>query len=442
MTTPTRPDIRTISIDQIKRAAYNPRIDLQPGDAEYEAIARSLDEFGMVEPLIWNERTGNLVGGHQRLKILIGRGDTDAIVSVVDLDDERERALNVALNRVQGRWDPAALGELLRALPAGLIDVTGYQRGQVDELLRDLQREADKAARAAAPAAIDDAPDQPKTATTKPGELWILGRHRLICADATDTKAIKKLMKGDAARLMATDPPYGIAYTDANRVLADRKRRAKIDKEGGNTRDKSLHQRQEIWTDPIAGDAFDSVTEPERVRELLAGVFTAAAAVFALEASAAWYVWHDLRAPEPVRQAIADAGGIIHRQIVWVKGAFNFGLGDYHLQHETAFYGWRQGNRPTFYGERNQSTTWQIAHDTNKRVHPTQKPVALFQRPIENHTLAGDVVFEPFGGSGSQLIAAETLDRRCYLVELDATWCDVIIERWQQHSGGKARRSR
>ena len=202
-------NIKKIPISKIKPAAYNPRKDLKPGDPEYEKLLKSIDEFDCVEPLVWNKRTGNLIGGHQRLKILVARGDTEVLCSVVDLSPEREKALNLALNKIQGDWDEWKLAVLLDELtkvPEFDVGLTGFETEEISDLL-------DRALTAELPQAqeedfdVEEALDRENPAVTQPGELLELGNHRLLCGDSGKFSALRKLIGDNKVHLFSTDQP-------------------------------------------------------------------------------------------------------------------------------------------------------------------------------------------------------------------------------------------
>jgi len=196
--------IQKIRVSEINPAKYNPRKDLKPGDPEYEKLKKSIQEFGLVEPLVMNRRGNVLISGHQRLKILIGQGHAETEVSVVDLAPERERALNIALNKISGEWDLPKLEELLKSLDDDLKDITGFDAEEIDELL-GLKEEVKE----------DNFDEEvPVESITQPGTLWFLGRHRLLCGDSTDIEAVEKLMAGEKANCVITSPPYAMQRKD------------------------------------------------------------------------------------------------------------------------------------------------------------------------------------------------------------------------------------
>jgi len=229
--------IERVALSRLNPAAYNPRVDLQPGDPEYEKLKRSLDEFGLVEPVVWNRRTGNIVGGHQRFKLLVARGDTHAPVSVVDLSPEREKALNIALNKISGAWDQAKLAALLDELvktPGFDIELTGFDPPEVDLLLAEtLGNDPGGGApeRFDVVAAMAQAEDNQGATITRPGELLELGRQRLLCGDCTDRAEVRRLVhssdSGGRAVLFATDPPYLVNYDGTNHFTSTRSRTAR-----------------------------------------------------------------------------------------------------------------------------------------------------------------------------------------------------------------------
>jgi hypothetical protein len=203
-------NIQKISVEKLNPAAYNPRKDLKPGDKEYEKLKRSIEEFGYVEPVIWNKKTGNVVGGHQRLKVLLDLGQTEIDCVVVDLDPQREKALNLALNKIQGEWDENKLAELMAELDAGAFDVslTGFDASEIDELLnRWYSKEAVQDS-----FDIDQAHEEimQREQITKRGDIWLLGNHRLMCGDSTSDEDFEKLMDGSHAQMAVTSPPYGV----------------------------------------------------------------------------------------------------------------------------------------------------------------------------------------------------------------------------------------
>lgn len=298
-----------IKVSQIKPAAYNPRLDLKPGDKAYEDLKRSIAKFGDVEPIVWNKRTGNLVGGHQRFKILVnemGHKTVDAVT--VDLSSNDEKALNLALNKIGGDWEPGALKALLEELEAAQYDLslTGFGTEELAEVLAHGLTEG-----LTDPDAV---PEAPKEAITKPGDLWIIGKHRLLCGDSAAERDVRFLVGSERPVLMWTDPPYGVDYVgktkDALRIKNDGK---------------------------------------EGLEMLLSSAFAAADAVLA--EGAAIYVAHPAGALSIVfGTCFVLQGWRLHETLVWVKHSMVMGHSDYHYKHEPILFGYRSEHEPIHFG--------------------------------------------------------------------------------------------
>jgi DNA modification methylase len=401
-------EIREVEIEKLEPAPYNPRAI---SDEALDGLSHSIGEFGLVEPIVWNERTGHVVGGHQRLKVLEQAGAKSTKVVVVDLDPEREKALNVALNsrHIQGDWTQG-LGAILQELKIELPELTAALR--LDILETDFQKlfPPEGYAGLVDPDAI---PEEPEKTVSKPGDLWQLGRHRLLCGDSTKAETLTKLMDGAKAVLIATDPPYGVAY-DGNQ----HRRKVSPTKHGGG-----------IVYRPILNDDL----EGQKLLEFLTAAFQAGAQVSTPDAS--WYVWHASVTRDIFIEALKSVGVEVHQEIVWVKENFQFGRADYHWRHEPCLYGWGQKHR--FVGMRNQSTVWEVTRETDHK-HPTQKPVELFARAMRNNALSLEPCLDLFLGFGTAIIAAEMTTRVCYAVELDPAYVDMAVVRWERFTGQKA----
>lgn len=391
-------EIVRMPVDKLIPAPYNPRRDLRPGDPEYEALLRSITEFGLVEPLIWNRRTGRLVGGHQRLRVLRDLGVREVEVSVVDLDEQRERLLNVALNRIQGEWDEDRLRGLLAELEEAGADLslTGFTEAEIDDLLAELEPAEEETQGNTDPDAV---PEPPKEAVTRPGDLWILGRHRLLCGDATNPEDVRRLLGEDRPLLMVTDPPYGVEYDPT-------------------------------WRAPLGVARTGKVPNDDRVDWYEA---------WALFPGDVAYVWHAGRFASTVQASLERAGFEIRAQIIWAKPRFAISRGHYNWQHEPCWYAVRRGAQAWWIGGQSESTLWQIQlfDGDDQKIHGTQKPLECMMRPIRNHS--GDV-YDPFVGTGTTIIAAEILGRRCYAMEIDPVYCDVAVRRWEEFTGRQAER--
>jgi DNA modification methylase len=404
-------DVRRVRIAKINPAPYNPRKDLQPGDPEYEAIRRSLEEFGFVEPLVWNKRTGHLVGGHQRFKILLARGVREVDVSVVDLPLEREKALNVALNKVGGEWDDRKLGELLKELQAlpGLDEtVTGFSTREINALLRSLEP-----AKPEPDGNVDRAAVAAKGIKVVRGQVWQLGRHRLVCGDSTTLADVDRLMAGRQADMCFTDPPYNVDYA------------------GGNQRHPSWGKQWvgvHIANDDISRKdwrAFSLLWLQQMMRVLTGGAF----------------ICMGMREYPTLRQTFEEAGGHWSTDIVWVKNSHVLRAANYHARHETLLYGWPEGREHYWCGAHDRNTVWEIDRNRVNEWHPTEKPLELIERAMADACPADGVVFDPFCGSGSTIVAAERTGRTCHALEIEPKWCAVTIARWELYTSQKARLS-
>ena len=375
-------EIKTIEISKINPAKYNPRLDLQPGDPDYDKLKRSMQEFDLVEPLVWNKRSGNLVGGHQRLKILKEQGINEVEVSVVDLPDSKEKALNIALNKVQGDWDLPKLKDLLQELDTGEfdMDITGFDVNELEDLMTQFYEPDEK---------DDVVPEVLKEPITKLGDLYRLGEHRLLCGDATMIDDVEKLMDGQKADMVFTDPPYGI------NVVGDK---GNI---GGGTKQAPTTKFRKVIGD-------DKEFNPVFILPYSEKIFIWGGNYFAhlLPRGGRWFVW-DKNRPEGL--TLSDC------ELAWsnINGIkvqkFSCTWDGYH----------KEGERGT-------------------RVHPNQKPIKLLTDVISETSKEKDNILDLFGGSGSTLIACEKLNRKCYMMELDEHYCDVIVKRWEDYTNRKA----
>ena len=373
-------------------ADYNPRKDLKPGDAEYEKLKRSIEQFGYVEPVIWNKATGRVVGGHQRLKVLIDLGMTEVDCVVVELTEEKEKALNIALNKISGEWDKDKLALLIADLQGADFDVslTGFEPAELDDLLN-----------IGADAKDDDfdvGAELEKPTFSKAGDIWMLGRHRLICGDSTKPETFDLLMGSTKANLVITDPPYNVNY------------------EGSAGK---------IKNDNMADEAFYN---------FLLAAYTQMHSAMADDASI--YVFHADTEGLNFRRAFADAGFYLSGCCIWKKQSLVLGHSPYQWQHEPCLYGWKKNGKHQWYTGRKETTIWEFDKPKKNGDHPTMKPIPLLAYPIKNSTMSNAVVLDPFGGSGSTLIACEQTDRICYTVELDEKFCDVIVKRYIEQVGG------
>lgn len=412
-----------MKLSDLKPADYNPRIELKPGMPEFEKLSRSIEEFGFIDPPIFNERTGNLIGGHQRVAVASYLGGYDEVeVSVVDLPLDKEKALNVALNKISGRWDEEKLAALLRDINLD-VSLTGFDEDEVEDLLATYDYKED-----IGKPIIEDEFDvnqyieEHPEPTTKSGQLWKLGDHYLLCGDATKSEDIDKLLQGNKADLVVTDPPYNVAVSSDSQELQ---------KSG----------RGKIMNDNMSDSDFD---------DFLTAVFKNYSV--SMNPNAAIYVFHGSSYQREFENAMNAADIMVRSQCIWVKNNATFGWSQYRWQHEPVFYAYKKNEAPAWYGDRKQTTVWQDdlledlpatvwrinRDDTTKYYHPTQKPLSLIAIPVRNSSKRNDVVLDLFGGSGSTLMTCDQLERVCFTLELDPIFCDVIIERWEQATGKKA----
>lgn len=403
-------DIEKIPTEQLKAAKYNPRKDLKPGDIEYEKLRRSIAEFGYVEPVIWNKRTGNIVGGHQRFKILTEQGATEIDCVVVDMDVQKEKALNIALNKVSGDWDVPLLEDLLKDLGDSGFDVslTGFEAADLDELLRDDNAGTNDVEEDDFDA--EEALAEIETPISQRDDLWLLGRHRLRCGDSTNEAEVQELMNGQKAKLIVTDAPYNVNFNS-----------------NGNTNHPSWKKREGILNDNMSTENF---------RAFLFSAFTCA--IKASEPGAAIYAFMSAQEWPTIDEVLREIGWHWSSSIIWVKDSLVLGRKDFQPRYEALFYGWNESG-PRLYPlkeDRTQTDVWEFDRPKRSPLHPTQKSLELIAKPITLSSREGDIVLDLFGGSGSTLIAADQLGRIAYLQELDEKFVDVIVKRYIEHSGG------
>lgn len=421
------------AVADLKAADYNPRKDLKPGDAEYEKLKRSIQEFGYVEPVIWNKRTGVVVGGHQRLKVMKDLGYTEVDCVVVDLDEQKEKALNIALNKISGEWDNDLLASLLKDLDGSGYDITftGFDLAEAQELFGSGSMENVQEDDFDAETAVNEI-KEPKTKT---GDLWLLDEHRLLCGDCTQSEDVERVLDGKTADVMVTDPPYNVDY--GSTVAGKNK---------SKTRDGST-----IANDNLSDDEF---------YQFLSAFYKAAEKV--LKKGAPIYIFHSTKETVNFTRAMTDAGFKYSQTLIWLKNHFTLGRQDYQWKHEPILYGWKEGAGHYFIDDRTISTVLEGVTENLRKMnkaelidliekilglpntviednkpskspdHPTMKPITLCAKLIYNSSHEGDTVYEPFGGSGSTLIASEQLNRKCCAIELEPKYCDVIVRRYRE----------
>ena len=394
MPTAPPPPIELVPITDLFCSPSNPRRN----DQAVPHVAASLRRFGWRQPVV-AKRSGEVIAGNTRLKAAQQLGMTEVPVWWFDGTDLDATAYAIADNRTSefAEWDDAGLAALLEQLRAeDSLDGVGFDQGEIDRLVAQLDAQD-------ADLGDDPVEEPPENPTSRTGDLWLLGQHRLLCGDSTHKENVHRLLDGAKPFLMVTDPPYGVEYDPEWRNkagLCDTKRTG-------------------------------AVTNDDRVDW---------SAAYELFPGTVAYVWHAGRYAAEFAMSLHKCGLQIRSQIVWRKSRFAISRGHYHWAHEPAWYAVREGASSKWCGDRSQSTVWDIEPNTDDEAtrHGTQKPIECMGRPIRNHGTREDAVYDPFVGSGSTLIAAERLQRRCFAMELDPGYVDVVVRRWEKATGGKA----
>jgi DNA modification methylase len=374
------------------------------GADQVAKIAASMAEFGWTVPCLVAE-DGELIAGHGRVLAATQLGLTDAPVIVLGhLTEAQRRAYRLADNKLTelGTWDEALLSAELQELLAEDYDLSliGFSDGELDNLLAGT---TDPDADAGDDA--DDVPEPPEDPVSRPGDLWLLGNHRLLCGDATVATDMERLLDGARANLCFCDPPYNVDYA------------------GGVGAEKAGKGRR-IKNDALGNDFGQFLYDAC----VLINLYTDGAVYICMSSSEL----HTLQA------AFKEAGGHWSTFVIWAKDRFTLGRSDYQRQYEPILYGWPERAKRHWCGDRNQGDVWQITRPHKNDLHPTMKPVSLVERALRNSSQRGDLVLDPFGGSGTTLIAAEATGRKAALLELDPKYVDVILRRWQEFTRREA----
>lgn len=365
-------------------------------DEQVAQIAASIREFGFLIPVL-TDSNGGLIAGHGRILAARKLGLVKIPVVVADgLTETQKKAYVIADNQLalNAGWDLDILRVELEALAEMNFDT--HLLGFDDDFLRKLLIEENGGL-----TDPDDAPDlDDSRVVTRDGDVWLLGKHRLMCGDATCLSVLEKLCEGQLVDMWLTDPPYNVGYVGKTAAAMT------------------------IRNDAMSGEAF---------RVFLRDAYIAADA--SMKPGAVFYIWHADSEGYNFRGAAADMGWTIRQCLIWQKNSMVLGRQDYHWQHEPCLYGWKEGAAHLWAADRKQTTLLDFARPTRNEEHPTMKPVALIEYQMMNNTKGGDVVLDSFGGSGTTLIAAEKNGRVARLMELDPRYCDVIVRRWQQFTG-------
>ena len=387
-------ELKILPVSVLKPAEYNPRKKLKPSDKEYKKIKASIEEFGFADPLVVNADM-TIIGGHQRLTVAIDLGYTEVPCAVVDVDKDREKALNIALNKITGQWDDQLLAELLRDLDTAQFntDLTGFDRSEIENLFSNIFDKKVKEDNFD----VDSELKQP--AFSRLGDLWLIGKHRVICGDSTGEEVYTRLMDGDRANLVLTDPPYNVDVEEtAGKIMND------------NMGDQEFYN-------------------------FLLSAFRCMYANLADDGSI--YVWHADTEGLNFRKAFKDAGFYLSGCCIWKKNSLVLGRSPYQWIHEPCLFGWKQKGKHHWYSDRKQTTVWEYDKPRSSKDHPTMKPITLMGYPIKNSTQTRGIVLDPFLGSGSTLIACMQTERVCRGIELDPKFVDVIVKRAIQENGGR-----
>ena len=372
-------------------------------DEQVAQIAASIAEFGWTNPILAGA-DGIVIAGHARLQAARKLGMTEVPVIVLDhLNETQRRALVLADNRLalNAGWDEAMLRVELESLQDGdfNLDVVGFSDAELEELLRDPEQVTE------GQTDEDTVPETPETAVTVPGDAWRLGSHRLLCGDSTQMESVEKVLAGGLADMAFFDPPYNVNY-------------------GATMKDKLRGKARPIKNDNL-GEGFGQFLKDACINVLA----VTKGAVYICMSSSELHTLH---------RAFTEAGGHWSTFVIWAKNTFTMGRSDYQRQYEPILYGWKDGTDHFWCGARDQGDVWFIKKPVSNDLHPTMKPVELVERALRNSSKSRDTVLDPFGGSGSTLIACERTGRQARLIELDPKYCDVIIRRWQDHAGQEA----
>ncbi len=385
-------EFKKIKISELIPASYNPRKKLKRGDKEFEKIKNSITEFGYIDPVIVNKDL-TVIGGHQRITVLKELGYEEIDCVVIDIDKIKEKALNVALNKISGEWNKELLVDLIKDLQNSDFDIafTGFEPPEIEQLFNTVHDKEIKEDDFDVEAELNNPP------LSKQGDLWLLGRHRLVCGDSILPETFDLLMDEHKANIVVTDPPYNVNY------------------EGGAGKIKNDNMKDEEFYNFLFA-AFVNIEQ-------------------SMETDASIYVFHADTEGLNFRRAFKAAGFYLSGTCIWKKQSLVLGRSPYQWQHEPILFGWKKEGKHNWYSGRKETTIWEFDRPSKNLLHPTMKPVALVAYPIQNSSMSNCIVLDPFGGSGSTLIACEQTNRICYTIELDEKYADVIVKRYLEQAG-------
>jgi DNA modification methylase len=434
--TKTPHEIKEVMIKDLNPAPYNPRgIE----EKALSGLTKSIQAFGDLSVMVVNKRGMRVISGHQMLKAHKELGTEKVLAILVDVDEVKEKTINLQMNNraIQGHWTDAIV-PLIEQLKLSMDD-----EEFISLRFNDLRKEAEKLGylnMGKGDRLPDDVPKPPKKATSKPGDIWVLGDHRLMCGDSTKEEDVLKLMDGKKAKLMDTDPPYMVDYTGKNRPQ----------KKGQNKKKKD-------WS-----DLYHEI-EITDAEGFMRGFLTQALKV--LDKCSAMYIWHAFKRYSLIEKVCHELGILVHQQIIWDKPCPVASFSFYAWKHEPCILCWKKGGKPRYVAQmKNIASVWHIEYlskdgekmyepindlwpkdwEGKKRSpsvklnHPTPKPVGLFTLPMRLSTHPGDICYEPFSGSGTHIIACEMVQRKCYAMEMEPIFVDQAVQRWEEFTGRKA----
>lgn len=393
--------LEEIRLDDLIAYARNARTH---SEEQVQQIARSITEYGFTNPVLIDENN-EIIAGHGRTAAarLLGM-ETVPAIRLDGLSEVQKKALRIADNQLalNAGWDDEMLRfelEEIQALDFDM-DLIGFSLDELDDILNPPTDTNEMECE------DGEVVEPPKEPVTRPGDLWLMGEHRLLCGDSTNPETFEILLEGEQADLYLTDPPYNVAY------------------EGGTK------EKLTIQNDSMEDGAF---------RQFLEDAFAGADTV--LKPGGSFYIWHADSEGYNFRGACREVGWPVRQCLIWAKNAMVMGRQDYQWRHEPCLYGWKEGAAHSWYSDRSQTTVLEFNKPLRNGEHPTMKPVELFAYLIDNSSRPGEIVLDSFAGSGTTVVACENLGRRAYVVELDPAYCDVIVQRWQEMTGERATRS-
>lgn len=383
-----------VSIKPLKDLIPYARNSRKHSNAQIDQIAASMREWGWTNPVLVDENN-TILAGHGRVMAAQKLGiENCPVIIAAGWSDDKKRAYVIADNKISenSSWDEDLLKIEIDDLGGFDVSLLGFSDKEITQLLQNVQSVDGE----------DDVPEISDKVASSMGQVWLMGNHKIMCGDSTNADDVRRLLSNVRPTLMVTDPPYGVEY--------DASWRNKLNGRSDTANGKVLNDDQADWS-----------------------------AAYRLFEGDVGYIWHATSFQHVVYKGIIESGFEVRANIVWVKNKFAISRGHYHYQHEPCFYICRKGKSANWMGDRKQSTVWNI--DKNKKSetgHSTQKPVECMRRPIVNNSSPGQVVYEPFSGSGTTIIAAELTGRSCYAIELNPDYVDVAVKRWQTLTGGEA----